>query len=76
MLLLGLFTCLNAITTAAPVNSQQQQSNQQTKNIDQLIEETKQIATQAGTSSNTIYTYIVRNRIKLCTHTDNAIILL
>ena len=71
-LLLGLlFTCLSAITTAAPVNSQQQQSNQQTENVDQLIEETKQIATQAGIDSNTIFTYIVRNGIKLCTCTGN-----
>ena len=75
ILLLGLFLCLSTITIAIPINSKQQQSNQQTENVDQLIEETKEIATQAGTASNTIYTYIVRNEVKLCTCTDNAIIL-
>lgn len=58
LLLLGTLT----VTTIAAPFSGQQQPQQQKENVDQLIEETKRIADEAGIASNTIFRYIVRNK--------------
>ena len=56
LLLLSLLGLFCASSLAAPLGDSQPD---QTENIDQLIEETKQLAREAGTASYVIYTYIV-----------------
>lgn len=56
MLLLGFLGYLCATATATPLSSLQQPS----ENVNQLIQEVQEIATEAGTASNAIYSFIVR----------------